>query len=365
MPRRVVLAGAAGGLIIAALVMLGVVEPLELALYDRLFEWRGPRPPRTGIVIVAIDDASVRELDQWPFTRATYARVIDRVRAGVPLAIGLDLIFDTPSVLGGEDDAAFGAAVTRAGNVVLAAAPLTEDLGFMATFDLHMPIRGIRAGARHVGHVSNPLDRDGGMRAGLISSPESYQGLPAFGIAVLDVAKHAGMPVARIPTSPTARVNFRGAPRTFPRVSFYRVLRGEVGADVFRGKIVLVGATGALIHDSVRTPFAHVGGMPGVEFLANLIETLAVGNHVREVPALLSAVVALLAGVALGLLARRRPGLALPFAAVVIVVIVGAAYFTFVLFDVWFRVAGPALAFALALVFTVAPGRVSVPAAER
>src|SRR5947207_4969651 len=134
--------------------MLGAVEPLELAVYDHLFEWRGPRPPRTSIVIVALDEASVRELDQWPFTRATYARLIDRVSAGAPLAIGLDLIFDTPSVLGGEDDAAFGAAVARAGNVVLAAAPSVEDLGFMTTFDLHMPIREIRAGARHVGHIS-------------------------------------------------------------------------------------------------------------------------------------------------------------------------------------------------------------------
>ncbi len=68
---------------------------------------------------------------------------------------------------------------------------------------------------------------------------------------------------------------------------------------------------------------------------------------------------------ALGVVARRRPGLALPVAAGVMVVIGGVTYAVFVLFDVWCRAAGPALALELAFVFILVAARVSTPAAER
>ena len=340
MPRRVLLAGIAAGLTAASLTIGGVLEPLDLDLYDRLFEWRGPPPPRTPIVIVAIDEASIREIDRWPLPRATHARMIDRVSAGKPLAIGIDLLFDTHSGLGSEDDAALNDAVVRAKTVVLAAAPVTEDLGFAQTFAMNMPIREVRGGARHVGFVTNPSDRDGGLRQALIVSPPAYQGVPAFVTAVHDVVKRAGMSVAQIPDVPAVRVNFNGGPKTFEWIPFYRVLRGEVGAEIFRSKIVLIGATGLLMHDRVRTPFARNGDMPGVEFLASVIATLIEGNRIREVPSVVSAFLAFVAGVAMVFLVVRRPRLALPAALSSSFAIVLATYLIFVGLDVWFRPAG-------------------------
>src|SRR5204863_9660691 len=119
--------GAGAAVVTLALVWAGLLEPLETWSLDRLFELRGARAPTTPIVIVTIDESSFVELNtQWPFPRALHGKLLDRISAGRPLAIGLDLIFDVPSSRGPKDDAALGAAVARAGNVVLGSAP-TED----------------------------------------------------------------------------------------------------------------------------------------------------------------------------------------------------------------------------------------------
>src|SRR5213076_872969 len=97
------------------------------------------------------------------------------------------------------------------------------------------------------------------------------------------VAAKAGLAVKPLPDAPEILVNFRGGPRTFPWMPYYQVLRGEVGPAAFRGKIVLVGPTSAILKDLFATPFARgserpgVDEMPGVEILANALDTLIAG----------------------------------------------------------------------------------------
>src|SRR3989442_6006555 len=57
----------------------------------------------------------------FPYT--TLFRSLDRISAGGPLAIGVDLIFDRPSSRGPKDDRALSAAVARGRNVGLPVAP--------------------------------------------------------------------------------------------------------------------------------------------------------------------------------------------------------------------------------------------------
>src|SRR5262245_14741079 len=99
-----------------ALVVLGALEPLELWSLARFFELRGERPPAAPVVIVSIDESTFAELGiQWPFPRAMHAELIDKISAGRPRVIGVDLLFDAPSARGPEDDAALTLAVKRAG----------------------------------------------------------------------------------------------------------------------------------------------------------------------------------------------------------------------------------------------------------
>lgn len=60
---------------------------------------RGPVAPTGHVVIVAIDDASVDGVGRWPWPRTMFARLLDRISAAQPLAVGIDVTFSEPSAI--------------------------------------------------------------------------------------------------------------------------------------------------------------------------------------------------------------------------------------------------------------------------
>ena len=70
-----------------------VTEFLELKLYDAKFRFRGPRPPGGDVVIVGIDDASLKEVGRWPWSREVFGELLKRVKDAGPRVIALDIFF--------------------------------------------------------------------------------------------------------------------------------------------------------------------------------------------------------------------------------------------------------------------------------
>jgi adenylate cyclase len=69
------------------------VEFIELKLYDLKFRFRGTRPPSQEVVILAIDDDSVKKVGRWPWSREDIARLLKAVKEAGPRVIALDIIF--------------------------------------------------------------------------------------------------------------------------------------------------------------------------------------------------------------------------------------------------------------------------------
>ncbi|PYM37232.1 MAG: hypothetical protein DME15_01880 [Candidatus Rokuibacteriota bacterium] len=352
--------GIGAAVVTVAVVGVGWLEPLELRSLDRLFELRGARRPQVPIVIVTIDESSFTELNiRELLPRAMHASLIDKISAGRPLAIGVDLIFDTPSSRGPRDDEALGDAVARAGNVVLAAALVEEadvDLipGYVVTRKLaNAPIKIVRAGAAAWAPVNVPIDSDGHLRRARLSWRVTGETMLGFAARIHEVVTRAGLAVTPLPGASEVRINFRGGPKTFAWLSYYRALRGEIGPEAFRGKIVLIGATSPLMRDFFATPFAQRGEMPGIEILANVIETLVRGNPIREVPQWVSMVVA----VSLTLLSSALVGhlrvWGLVSVSILWVVLTLGTLATFVALDVWIRSMACTLALVLGSFATV------------
>ena len=361
---RTLLWGLAAGVVTAVLVVLGALEPVELAVLNRLFELRGARAPAAPIVIVTIDEDSFDELDlPWPFPRALHANLIETINAGRPIAIGMDVMFPEPSTRGRADDEFLGGSVERAGNVVLAAA-ITQVAETLATIvvrkaDLNKPLPVIRRGAAGVGPVSVSVDPDGTLRRVPLRYPLGAEVIPSFDAILHGLAKAGGVPAAPLPARAEVLVNFRGGPKTFPWIPYHRVVQGEVPPDTFRGKIVLVGATSLILQDVYSTPFAPARTMPGVEFHANVLETLLRGIGLREVPAWTSALAALAAGlVGAALLVRLRPARALAGAVLLWGALAAVTYGAFVALDVWLRAIAPTLALVLGYGSAVVAGYV-------
>ena len=313
----------AGGLLGLVVLLAAWLDPLgyfriaELKALDSQFDLRGPLPASAPIVIVTIDDDSFDALDRaWPWARAEHARFLDIVSRGKPLAVGFDILFAEESARGPKDDAALGAALARAATVVLAAAYTpTLEAGF-TKLDFNPPIKDLRAftadcaapapprpGAKPAasrlpcgfGFANFDNDIDAFVRRaalvrhvrpprspGAAESPPETE-LPAFSLLVLEQAERRGLlPAAPLPAGDFI-VNYRGPGRTFPSVSYHRVLTGEVPPEAFANQIVLVGATTPTLHDLFPTPFAPLGDMPGVEIHANVIETLLLGIPISPV----------------------------------------------------------------------------------
>ena len=68
-------------------------EFLELKLYDLKFRFRGAIPAGQQVVILAIDDESLKTVGRWPWSREDMARLLTRLKQAGPRVIALDIIF--------------------------------------------------------------------------------------------------------------------------------------------------------------------------------------------------------------------------------------------------------------------------------
>ena len=80
----------------------GPLAVLRLATFDAYQTWLPRERSSAPAVIIAVDDASLARIGQWPWPRSTVARLIERVTARQPAAIGVDIIFAEPDRLSPE-----------------------------------------------------------------------------------------------------------------------------------------------------------------------------------------------------------------------------------------------------------------------
>src|SRR4029077_2846814 len=92
-------------LIVAALLLtatvLGLLKTPELRAIGFAFRLRGPQPPASPVVIVAIDDNTFANTHmQWPWPRTYFAQMVDRLAAGGAKVIAFDVFFSEPEGFG-------------------------------------------------------------------------------------------------------------------------------------------------------------------------------------------------------------------------------------------------------------------------
>ncbi len=261
----------------------GFLEKVERWGLNTQFHLRGAIPPKSPIVIVSIDEDSFDELElQWPWPRSLHAQFVDTISQGQPAAVGFDILFAEPSALGPDDDQALGEAIGRAGNIVLAAAVSVVDGRFYRKENLNPPIHTIRKKSVGYGPVNLVLENDAFVRRAQLTLDYQDKVLLGFDVLLYQTAQHIGLPPLTY-SDPNFFINFRGGPRTFELIPYYRVLNGEIPPAYFHDKIVLVGATSPLLHDVYPTPFATQGTMPGVEIHANILETMIQGIPISRI----------------------------------------------------------------------------------
>jgi len=327
------------------------LRTLELQLRSNFFAWRGTLPPPENIVILAIDDSSLKQgefydpkkrpylepLRHTPWKRIVYAQVIDKLLQAGARVVAVDVLFTTPSAYGIADDQALQAVLSKyQERVILAAnfsASQTTEAGIEQLetpadiFDLH---------PQTPAYVNFFPDVDGNVRSLPQGAPEGLPDLLSFAEASLQSAQ------IDFPKPTGEMIYFYGGGETWlnyrQQIPFYYVIEPAnwqstilKGGEFFKDKIVLIGSTAPSQQDI--QPSA-VGRMPGVEIHANAIATLMHNMSIREgIPNHIARglfVFALILLVSAGLLLIRRPLVQLGTTLLTVMLLGGISYTSFI-----------------------------------
>jgi serine phosphatase RsbU (regulator of sigma subunit)/CHASE2 domain-containing sensor protein len=317
-----------------------IFDAPRFALFDA-YERLCPRIlDSTPVVIVAIDDASLQAIGQWPWPRQIDAALVTRILQSHPAALGIDLLWPEPDRQSPEQwiaqagplpadlEAAIHALPSHDGLLreALGAGPVVLGLHGLRV-DSEPPDTGKLAPFRLIGPSNDPstlvpsftgarrslteLDRAAQGHGLLSADPDPggvFRRLPLLALISNRLAPALGLEMLRLAAKVDVIDLFSGrrgiegvrvGPLTLPTqadgsvwidftthdprrfVSASEVLAGRVSADVFEQKLVLIGVTGVGEVDDRMTP---LGTMPGTEIHAQLLENL-LGERLARRPA--------------------------------------------------------------------------------
>ena len=344
-------------LAIAALQVMApnAVSSVEQAVGDLSWRLGASARPERRVVIVDIDEASLKAVGPWPWSRETLARLSERLDAAGAAVQVFDLVLDSPR----EGDAALAQAWARlpvvagqiisidkasapqvgalAGSVAMAGCPPFAPAG--TGFIGNAP--SLLSAGLAVGHMTPRVEFDGVVRkvpALICHEGRAYPSLalsalwraaqpPGQGQSAADwtwarawtddtgplspyaVLVSPSLPGISVPVDEQGdmRVPYRLDRSAMASVSARQVLDGTHDPTLLKGTIALIGATAFGLTDVVSTPLANVAS--GVEVHAQTIAGL-LDHRVPHTPRgagwIQVWVVAVIAAVLLAVLVRQR-----------------------------------------------------------
>jgi adenylate cyclase len=299
-------------------------QSLDSRVRDFYFKFRGPQMPSDEILIVDIDEKSIKELGQWPWERDKVATILQNLTDAGAGIIGLDIIFS-------EADKTSPQKIAKEWNLNASSLPDYDEilaktilqtptiLGYVFDFNVHneneapqipaifiekskqsreyLPeAKGVLANLEIIqnaayssGYMNNIPDDSGIIRSVpmfIKYDMEVYPSLAfemyriamnakkvtiAYSEAGVDDIKVAGTHVS---SDRFARLylNFRGPFKTYRYISAVDVFNKSVDKSLIQGKYIFMGTSAYGLMDLRATPMDSV--IAGVEIHANMFDNL-------------------------------------------------------------------------------------------
>jgi class 3 adenylate cyclase len=318
--KKIWFGGVATAVILAACLGFrasGVLEGMQQNLSTKLYS---ERELLEDIVIVAIDEKSLSAPEQGglsgfqSWSRKTYADTLSTIEKGEPAVVFFDVLFSSESngiksdelistVQESESPMAFAEAVIayaqsphpydqyfatvlrQYDNVIL----MKNTLGVVAwnghAFEIPAETRPLELFAQAAKLAfTTVIDTEEGQNSSIIFAIPTQFELDGV------TEEHIDLQLARIYKQSKGEdlevlaedgemlINYAAPSYSVPMVSFSDVYYSRVDPKIFEGKIVLIGATAALLQDRHFTPIDLNRPMPGVEIHAHAIQTLLEGK---------------------------------------------------------------------------------------
>ncbi|HKJ28468.1 MAG TPA: CHASE2 domain-containing protein, partial [Anaerolineales bacterium] len=270
------------------------LERLELAASDTATKLRGGHPPHEDIVIVAIDDESLVWVEErWPWSRLRLAEIVNWLNDAGAKVIAFDIFLFDPSA-DPADDQALAQAFEEANAVVTVSQIFASPY---ATTTIDLPERVYLDVID--GYGLTEIDRDDDAIVRGVRAFKENNGEIIYNWAFEIAAAYLGVDS---PTNPSEAsltfngetiplnqrglllLNFAGPKATYPTYPAAYVPLGDYPPETFKDKIVFIGASSETMQDLYPTPFSATDLTPGVEIVANTVDTLLTHSYFRLVP---------------------------------------------------------------------------------
>ena len=304
-------------------------------LRDYLFTFRGEIPNSGNVVIIDIDEASLKQLGQWPWSRNKVSKIIENLNGANIGIIGMDIVF-------AEEDNSSPHAIFKKFGVEKKDIP-NYDLEFAQTIANSPVILGYQFALEKTEHINKnapqipavfmeknktqsndylikahgttmntPILQENSYSSGFFNNIPDDSGVirsvplvisyddsiySSLALEMVRAITHTKKVVInydengvsnvalnelKIPTDRYGRilVNYRGGTKNFKYYSAIDIYNNNFDKNELEGKIALVGTSAAGLLDLRATPFESV--YPGVEVHANVIDNILKGDFIYK-----------------------------------------------------------------------------------
>ncbi|MCT7580611.1 CHASE2 domain-containing protein [Aliarcobacter butzleri] len=310
-------------------------DSLDNRLRDYLFTIRGELPHNQNVVIVDIDETSIKSLGQWPWSRDKLAKILENLTLANVGIVGLDIVFaeedrtsphkilqdlkiykkdvpnydlefsnvveNSPVILGYQFDLVkkdnVNANVPQIPAIFIEKDKPQDKSYLIEAYNTILNIPQIQDKAYSSGFFNNIPDDTGIIRSVplIISYDDTIY--PSLALEVIRVINDTQKVVVQydengisnivlddisIPTDRYGRmlINFRGPERSFKYISAIDIYNNSFDKSEIDGKIVLIGTSAAGLFDLRATPFDSI--FPGVEVHANIIDNILMQDFIYK-----------------------------------------------------------------------------------
>ncbi|MCG3700894.1 adenylate/guanylate cyclase domain-containing protein [Aliarcobacter butzleri] len=311
-------------------------DSLDNRLRDYLFTIRGELPHNQNVVVVDIDETSIKSLGQWPWSRDKLAKILENLTLANVGIVGLDIVFaeedrtspdkilqdlkiykkdvpnydlefaniveNSPVILGYQFDLVkkdnANAKVPQIPAIFIEKDKPQDNKSYLIeAYNTILNIPQIQDKAYSSGFFNNIPDDTGIIRSVplIISYDDTIY--PSLALEVIRVINDTQKVVVQydengisnivlddisIPTDRYGRmlINFRGPERSFKYISAIDIYNNSFDKSEIDGKIVLIGTSAAGLFDLRATPFDSI--FPGVEVHANIIDNILMQDFIYK-----------------------------------------------------------------------------------
>ncbi|MCG3670103.1 adenylate/guanylate cyclase domain-containing protein [Aliarcobacter butzleri] len=310
-------------------------DSLDNRLRDYLFTIRGELPHNQNVVIVDIDETSIKSLGQWPWSRDKLAKILENLTLANVGIVGLDIVFaeedrtsphkilqdlkiykkdvpnydlefanvveNSPVILGYQFDLVkkdnTNAKAPQIPAIFIEKDKPQDKSYLIEAYNTILNIPQIQDKAYSSGFFNNIPDDTGIIRSVplIISYDDTIY--PSLALEVIRVINNTQKVVVQydengisnivlddisIPTDRYGRmlINFRGPERSFKYISAIDIYNNNFDKSEIDGKIVLIGTSAAGLFDLRATPFDSI--FPGVEVHANIIDNILMQDFIYK-----------------------------------------------------------------------------------